>query len=830
MVSAVNTHNCLVNSVAGSGKTTTVLGIAAANPHKNILLLTYNARLKTESRIRTQAAGLHNLEVHSYHAMGVKYYSDACSTDIGSAVYCDLPTRAPMPRYHFLIIDEAQDVTGLLYGFVAKVMRDHQSAHSGSLIPTLVVLGDENQTIFSFMGADSRYLTLADCLYHECSGSSRPWTRLRLSITYRNTSNIVRFVNSVMLGRENMVAVKPAGAPVKYFVGDNYKAARALGQWLNKEIAAGRIHPGEVFVLVGSLKSVTSNSPVKVLENILAEASNFSYKPPDNRSDLDPDAGRGQIIFSTFHQVKGVERPVVILFGLNKAYFEHVAKSADPLVCPPPHYVAVTRAQRQLVIVAEKSKGDVAPYLNRLAVDELAQSPNPAVEIIKMEGYDRPDAAVDGESITADAPKDKAKNLVAHDLFKHVPEAVLDAALQNVSRALVQPAHVSAIKLPATTVSAVSGHVIHVADLNGLAIPALLEARCGKGQGRCSMFEALEAAHAAHVSRQESMHKEVLKRFKQLRQPAAMQTVSHFLELAAVYQAGAGLARGFVSQLMQLTKFDWLSESVAEQCMDRLEQAVGSAHLPGAQFEYLLDHVFEWRDKNVHLQGLLDVVTSTTVWELKCVRKLDDSHFLQLAIYAWLWQRTQEHRRGERDFNLFNVLTGEIWQIDTNPEKLDAMMQVLLQFHFRESATISDEEFLANAKKMAAPGASWAPSPEITSALSPDRRHQLSFSPTREVMLSASQSIGSASASSTPARSASNAAAGAGAGSSSAVRSTSAAASSSSSIAGASAGGGGSVEGSGDMNQTADAALDLQRPAKIARRSATVLQDGGDEG
>jgi hypothetical protein len=58
----------VVDAVAGSGKTTTVLHIAAASPGKRILLLTYNARLKTETRRR--AAGLKNLEVHSYHSFG----------------------------------------------------------------------------------------------------------------------------------------------------------------------------------------------------------------------------------------------------------------------------------------------------------------------------------------------------------------------------------------------------------------------------------------------------------------------------------------------------------------------------------------------------------------------------------------------------------------------------------------------------------------------------------------------------------------------------------------------------------------------------------------
>jgi hypothetical protein len=65
--------NVIVNSVAGSGKTTTSLHVAKGNSflRPETLLLTYNARLKDETRMRAKAMGLHrNMEVHSFHAFG----------------------------------------------------------------------------------------------------------------------------------------------------------------------------------------------------------------------------------------------------------------------------------------------------------------------------------------------------------------------------------------------------------------------------------------------------------------------------------------------------------------------------------------------------------------------------------------------------------------------------------------------------------------------------------------------------------------------------------------------------------------------------------------
>lgn len=50
IINAIKTNNVKVNSVAGSGKTTTVLHMAQILENESILLLTYNARLKIDTR------------------------------------------------------------------------------------------------------------------------------------------------------------------------------------------------------------------------------------------------------------------------------------------------------------------------------------------------------------------------------------------------------------------------------------------------------------------------------------------------------------------------------------------------------------------------------------------------------------------------------------------------------------------------------------------------------------------------------------------------------------------------------------------------------------
>lgn len=151
-----NGVDLMVNSVAGSGKSTTALLVAKSYPDKQILLLTFNARLKNELRQKVDKWGLLNMEVHNYHAMGCKYYLDECSRDSGlnEIVIKDLHYKQTLPQYDIIVCDEVQDMSPLLYAFVHKILRDLQNCGK---IPRLLLIGDARQCIFKFKGADSRY-------------------------------------------------------------------------------------------------------------------------------------------------------------------------------------------------------------------------------------------------------------------------------------------------------------------------------------------------------------------------------------------------------------------------------------------------------------------------------------------------------------------------------------------------------------------------------------------------------------------------------------------------------------------------------------------------
>ena len=80
-IEKLKTGNIIIDSVAGCGKTTTNMYIGKEFNTSNILLLTYNSKLKLETRIKVQEFCINNIEVHSYHSFCVKNYDNECFTD-----------------------------------------------------------------------------------------------------------------------------------------------------------------------------------------------------------------------------------------------------------------------------------------------------------------------------------------------------------------------------------------------------------------------------------------------------------------------------------------------------------------------------------------------------------------------------------------------------------------------------------------------------------------------------------------------------------------------------------------------------------------------------
>ena len=180
--------NVHINAIPGSAKTTTCLQIARVNPTRKILLLTYNKRLRKETLQRLN--GLENIHVHTFHSFGYhNFHKKSCNNDIGLHHICTTEYYDVSFNYDMLIIDEAQDLTMLLYRFVKKCY-----TYFMKKCP-IVVVGDSRQCIFSFQGANERFLTQASRIFQ---WNPFPWIHKTLSVTFRCPPSICGFINACL--------------------------------------------------------------------------------------------------------------------------------------------------------------------------------------------------------------------------------------------------------------------------------------------------------------------------------------------------------------------------------------------------------------------------------------------------------------------------------------------------------------------------------------------------------------------------------------------------------------------------------------------------------
>jgi len=122
-------------------------------------------------------------------------------------------------QYRFITVDEYQDISPLQQELLDTWMGERSD---------ICVVGDPNQTIYSFTGATSRYLENFSLRYPDAA-------TINLSTNYRSTPEIIRVANRVRANQnmESLDSTRPAGiAPVV----QSFEDKKLEAQWVAKEI------------------------------------------------------------------------------------------------------------------------------------------------------------------------------------------------------------------------------------------------------------------------------------------------------------------------------------------------------------------------------------------------------------------------------------------------------------------------------------------------------------------------------------------------------------------------------------------------------------------
>lgn len=339
-------HNVIVDAVAGSGKTRTILELVARNPSLQFCVLLYSASLKAETRRRLRDIDTaDNAFVHSFHS-AINHVNPPCHNDehLLAFVAADDKESINFPRFDVLVVDESQDLTPLLLKVIFRICRSQPRK------PQLVVLGDRYQCIYGYSGADVRYLTLAQPVLNRVAAATE-WRHLTLSTTFRCPKSHVDFINHNVLQfhRLNVPPDAPVGS-IAYHAMDAFtQMPKFVTDLVLRKIESG-VDVTDIAILVAGV-NIGPRHPVCKLVNQLSKRDIDLYIRNSNGFTSE-DQMRNKLCILSFHQSKGLEFKHVILLGFDESYREFYDRGRTPAgSVPSTIYVALSRAKEDLTIV-----------------------------------------------------------------------------------------------------------------------------------------------------------------------------------------------------------------------------------------------------------------------------------------------------------------------------------------------------------------------------------------------------------------------------------------------------------------------------------------------
>jgi DNA helicase-2/ATP-dependent DNA helicase PcrA len=291
-------------------------------------------------------------------------------------------------RSRHLLIDEFQDVNPMQFALVERMLTP---------TTTLFCVGDPNQSIYAFNGADPGLLRTLDQRLPEVR-------TIVLDTNHRSTPEIVEAATSVLPEGERRAPTtvqSPGSLPeVRELANDRAEAmfvaerARFLhgpgGKW--RSIAVLARTNAQLAIIAEELTA--HGIPAFALGGDLRPASDVDAPVNAQRrveSTLNDDA----VALATFHRAKGLEWPYVFVIGASEGFVPHGAADTGAALDEERRllYVALTRAELGLVVTwAARRDGNessraptrrVSPFLSPMIrrLDELRAQRRPTTPL-----------------------------------------------------------------------------------------------------------------------------------------------------------------------------------------------------------------------------------------------------------------------------------------------------------------------------------------------------------------------------------------------------------------------------------------------------------------
>ena len=319
--------------------------------------------------------------------------------DFDDQFYLPLLYNVPFTKYDWVFIDECQDVSDIQRKILHRIM------HATS---RLIAVGDKNQAIYSFRGANPESLDLIADEFHAI--------RLPLSISYRCAQKVVEFAKEIVphieasetaqegsvtemgskfspstfrqddmiLCRNNAPLVSLAYELISAHIPclvkgrnigqgliklvDKMKVvtlsalANKLETWMTKEVARLRKkdEDADISGVVDKYDSIVAfmdGSKAKDVEGLKAEIkSMFKLYDESYKNEYDDKTPENVLTLSSVHKAKGLEAPRVFILNYFLMPSKWAKKSWEQIQEKNIQYVAITRAKRDLVFIERRKK------------------------------------------------------------------------------------------------------------------------------------------------------------------------------------------------------------------------------------------------------------------------------------------------------------------------------------------------------------------------------------------------------------------------------------------------------------------------------------------
>ena len=258
-------------------------------------------------------------------------------------------------RTRHLFVDEMQDVNPAQFRLLTAMLADE---------PDLFVVGDPNQSVYGFNGADP---TLLDRLPEILRGT----TVIRLDENHRCTPQVVAVATAVLReGGAGAAVVAPRttriDGPVPKVVThatDDDEAAWAAAQakmsrtpgrpWSSIAVLTrtnAQLAKVQVAMDAARVPSLIAGADLGPASDLRAESGRRGPRPGRGGGRAEEPVDRDRVVLTTFHRAKGLQWPTVIVVGLHAGLMP-IASAQTPAAVDEERrllYVALTRSEEEL--------------------------------------------------------------------------------------------------------------------------------------------------------------------------------------------------------------------------------------------------------------------------------------------------------------------------------------------------------------------------------------------------------------------------------------------------------------------------------------------------